>query len=93
MAMRKHTFEKSLGNTEMDFFKYCLCQLYYQQPITKRKLLNHFSENLINDAENKKVIVPWKDGYYFRAADYAKQIINIKGEIDEQQRKNSIQKN
>ena len=41
--------------------------------MTKRKLDNHFDKDIIQKAIDTGVIVPWKDGYFFKAYDFCKE--------------------
>ncbi len=60
-------------NSQLDFMKYCYYQVYFQDTLTKRKLDNHFDNDIIQKAIDTGVIVPWKDGYFFKAYDFCKE--------------------
>lgn len=77
MTIRKSNFEKTLGKTQKDFLLYCAVQVYYQEHITLRKLKNHFDEDIINQAIDNKVIVPWNDGYFFKAYQYTRDNFDL----------------
>lgn len=80
LAILKNRLEHQLKrNSQLDFMKYCYYQLYFRDTLTERKLRNHFDEDIIEKAKESKIIVPWKDGYYFRAYDLCKERFGIPG--------------
>ena len=70
----KNRLEKQLKrDSQLDFMKYCYYQVYFQDSLTDRKLKNHFSDEMITKAKESGIIIPWKDGYFFKAYDFCKE--------------------
>lgn len=88
--LRKFNFEKTLGKTQKDFFLYCAVQCYYQEPITEKKLKNHFDDDMITKAKKLEIIKPWGEGYYFEGLRFVRDNYNLKEMIDWANKKYSM---
>lgn len=60
-------------DSQLHFMKYCYYQVYFGDTLTDRKLKNHFDDEIIAKAKESGVIVPWKDGWFFKAYDFCKE--------------------
>lgn len=73
---KKFSMEAGKHYNWEEFLEYCMYMIAYHNPITLRKLKNHFSDKLIDFALDKHYIVPHKDNpdcYFFTAFKYCKE--------------------